>query len=43
MPGQEQALAARIAELEQFCGRLALENEVLKKALRHLGSRSDMP
>src|SRR5690349_236328 len=40
---QEQALMARIAELEGFCGRLALENEVLKKALRQVGSRSDMP
>lgn len=40
---EEQALTARIAELEQFCGRLALENEVLKKALRQVGSRSDTP
>ncbi len=40
---QEQALIARIAELEGFCGRLALENEVLKKALRQVGLRSDMP
>ncbi len=27
------ALEAKIAELEQFAGRLALENQVLKKAL----------
>ncbi len=27
------ALEARIADLEQFAGRLALENQVLKKAL----------
>lgn len=30
----------RIAELEQFCGQLALENQVLKKALQRLESRS---
>jgi len=32
----------RIAELERFCGQLALENQVLKKALRSTGSRSGM-
>jgi hypothetical protein len=26
-----EALQARIAELERFCGKLALENEILKK------------
>lgn len=32
----EEALQARIAELERFCGKLALENEILKKGLsRH--------
>ena len=31
-----EALQARIAELERFCGKLALENEILKKGLsRH--------
>jgi transposase len=35
--------AARIAELERFCGQLALENQVLKKALQSRGLRSDMP
>ncbi len=30
----------RIAELERFCGQLALENQVLKKALQRMGSRS---
>ena len=30
----------RIAELEQFCGQLALENQVLKKTLQRLESRS---
>jgi putative transposase len=29
-------LEARIAELERFCGQLALENAVLKKALQTL-------
>ena len=33
----------RIAELERFCGQLALENQVLKKALQSRGSRSGMP
>jgi transposase len=31
-----EALEAKIAELERFCGKLALENEILKKGLsRH--------
>lgn len=33
------ALEARIAELERFCGQLALENEILKKASRTVASR----
>lgn len=33
----------RIAELEQFCGQLALENQILKKTLQRLESRSVMP
>src|SRR5579875_260258 len=32
----------RIAELERFCGQLALENQVLKKALQSRGSGSGM-
>ncbi len=32
----------RIVELEQFCGQLALENQVLKKTLQRLESRSGM-
>jgi putative transposase len=36
------ALEHKIAELERFCGQLAWENTVLKKALRQVGSRSDM-
>lgn len=34
------ALEARIAELERFCGKLALENEVLKKVSRTVMSRN---
>ncbi len=34
---------ARIAELERFCGQLALENQVLKKALQAARSQSGMP
>lgn len=30
----------KIAELEQFCGQLALENQILKKTLQRLESRS---
>jgi putative transposase len=30
----------RMVELERFCGQLALENQVLKKALQSMGSRS---
>ncbi len=36
------ALEARIAELERFCGKLALENEILKKASRAVISRNGM-
>jgi transposase len=36
---QEQALIARVAELEGFCGRLALEDEGLKKP--HIESLND--
>ena len=32
----------RITELEQFCGQLALENQILKKTLQRLESRSAM-
>lgn len=37
------ALQQRIAELERFCGQLALENAVLKKGLSTARSRSDTP
>ncbi len=39
VPSQE----TRIAELERFCGQLALENQVLKKALQGVRSRSGTP
>ena len=39
---EHEALEHKIAELERFCGQLAWENTVLKKALRQVGSRSDM-
>ena len=32
--GQKSAQETRIAELERFCGQLALENAALKKALQ---------
>jgi transposase-like protein len=32
---------ARIAELERFCGQLALENQLLKKALQTARTRSE--
>ena len=34
------ALERRVAELERFCGQLALENAALKKGLNTLPSRS---
>ena len=34
------ALEKRVAELERFCGQLAMENAVLKKALQHLPPRN---
>jgi transposase-like protein len=39
-PEGEAALQQRIAELERFCGQLALENAALKKGLASLASRS---
>ncbi len=36
-----EVLEARIAELERFCGQLAMENTVLKKTLQLLPSKSD--
>ena len=36
----EEALGRRIAELERFCGQLALENEALKRGLASLTARN---
>ena len=41
-PTEVERLAQRVAELERFCGQLALENAVLKKALQTDPSRSGM-
>jgi transposase-like protein len=38
-----EALEARIAELERFCGKLALENEILKKGLEKYRSNGGTP
>ncbi len=40
---EEDALERKIAELERFCGQLALENAILKKALHTVPTRSDTP
>ena len=40
--GESGTHEQRIAELERFCGQLALENQVLKKALQSRGSGSGM-
>ncbi len=40
-PTATEGLEAKVAELERFCGQLALENAVLKKALQLLPSKSD--
>ena len=39
---EPSSLEAKIAELERFCGQLALENTLLKKALGKLPLNSDM-
>jgi transposase-like protein len=39
-PDSAEALARRVADLERFCGQLALENAVLKKGLSLAASRS---
>ncbi len=41
-PSREEALEARIAELERHCGQLSLELAVAKKALSRPQSRSGM-
>jgi transposase len=40
---EPDALLQKVAELERFCGQLALENAVLKKALARTTSRSVTP
>ncbi len=40
---QTQALEAKVAELERFCGQLAMENTVLKKAFQQLPSKHGTP
>lgn len=42
-PGSQAALERRIAELERFCGQLALENAILKKGLSLAASRNGTP
>ncbi len=39
-PSETENLERRVAELERLCGQLALENAVLKGALRGYPSRS---
>jgi len=43
VPSREEALEARIAELERYCGQLSLENSVLKAAARKAQSRIGTP
>ena len=40
---QDGALERKIVELERFCGQLALENAILKKALQAVPMRNDTP
>ncbi len=42
-PSGEEALEARIAELERFCGQLSLENRTLKKSLKSMQSPRGTP
>jgi len=39
----DEALQARIAELERFCGQLSLENTILKKSLASMRLRRGTP
>ncbi len=40
---ESEALERKVAELERFCGKLALENEILKKGLARYRSSGGMP
>ncbi len=42
-PSGDEALEAKIAELERFYGQLSLENQVLKKSLKSMRSPGGMP
>lgn len=42
-PSGNEALEAKIAELERFCGQLSLENRILKKSLKSMNSSRGMP
>jgi transposase len=42
-PSPNEALEARITELERFCGQLSLENQILKKSLKSMQSHRGMP
>lgn len=39
-PDDDEALHRRIAELERFCGQVALENQALKRGLSTMASRN---
>jgi transposase len=39
----QEVLERRVAELERFCGQLALENAALKKGLSSMASRTGTP
>jgi len=40
---KSEVLEQKIAELERFCGQLALENQILKKSLERIRSTNGMP
>ena len=42
-PSEGEALEAKIADLERFCGQLSLENQILKKSLASMQSQGGMP
>jgi transposase len=42
-PSENEALEAKIAELERFCGQLSLENQILKKSLKRMQSQRGTP
>ena len=42
-PSENEALEAKIAELERFCGQLSLENQILNKSLKRMRSQRGTP